>query len=171
VHRLRRDAAAEARRLLRVLLLRVGAMPADSSRAFGRDRRGLLLRGVGHRARRRRCKHARLVAQAAHKPVSLVNSAGRNRRQPRYPIIGASCSVGRRAYLDGQRVHPQCNALWRTHCRYSGPYYLAMVVPVFLLAAGTVSAGFSGWLMLAVVILAGSKIIWWATERALGTFS
>src|ERR1700755_1102237 len=52
----------------------------------------------------------------------------------------------------------------RTHCRYTGPYYLAMVVPVVLLAAGTVSAGFSGWLILAVVILAGSKIIWWATE-------
>jgi hypothetical protein len=43
-----------------------------------------------------------------------------------------------------------------------------MVVPVFLLAAGTVSAGIFGWLMLAVVILAGSKIIWWATERGLG---
>ena len=59
----------------------------------------------------------------------------------------------------------------RTHCRYTGPYYLAMVVPVLLLAAGILSAGFYGWFMLAVVILGGGKIIWWATERAWGTFS
>ena len=59
----------------------------------------------------------------------------------------------------------------RTHCRYTGPYYLAMIVPVLLLAADIVSAGFYGWLMLAVVVLGGSKIMWWATERAWGTFS
>jgi hypothetical protein len=58
------------------------------------------------------------------------------------------------------------NAGWcaRTHCRYTGPYYLAMIAPVFLLAAGIGSAGFSGWLILGALILAGSKIIWWATE-------
>jgi hypothetical protein len=59
----------------------------------------------------------------------------------------------------------------RTHCRYTGPYYLAMIAPVFLLAAGTGSAGFSGWLILGVLLLAGSKAIWWATERAWGKFS
>jgi hypothetical protein len=48
----------------------------------------------------------------------------------------------------------------RTHYRYTGPYYLAMIAPVFLLAAGIGSAGFSGWLILGVLILAGSKIIW-----------
>src|SRR3984893_15917093 len=35
LHRLRRDAAAEAGRLLRVLFLRLGSMPADPGRAFG----------------------------------------------------------------------------------------------------------------------------------------
>jgi hypothetical protein len=59
----------------------------------------------------------------------------------------------------------------RTHCRYTGPYYLAMIVPVVLLAEGLFSVGFYGWLTLAVVILAGGKIIWWASERAWGTFS
>jgi hypothetical protein len=59
----------------------------------------------------------------------------------------------------------------RTHCRYTGPYYLAMIVPVFLLAAGVGSAGFSGWLILGTLILAGDKIIWWATEHAWGKFS
>ena len=59
----------------------------------------------------------------------------------------------------------------RTHCRYTGPYYLAMVVPVLLLISGIVSADLYGWFALAVLILAGSKMIWWATERAWGTFS
>jgi hypothetical protein len=59
----------------------------------------------------------------------------------------------------------------RTPCRYTGPYYLAMIAPVFLLISGIVSANFYGWLALGFVILAGSKIIWWATERAWGEFS
>jgi hypothetical protein len=32
----------------------------------------------------------------------------------------------------------RCN---RTHCRYTGPYYLAMIVPVVVLGMGVVSAG------------------------------
>ena len=59
----------------------------------------------------------------------------------------------------------------RTHCRYTGPYYLAMIAPVLILASGIVSADFYGWLVLGVLILGGSKVIWWATERAWGTFS
>jgi hypothetical protein len=35
MHRLRRDPAAEAGRLLRVLFLWLGSMPADPGRAFG----------------------------------------------------------------------------------------------------------------------------------------
>jgi len=59
----------------------------------------------------------------------------------------------------------------RTHCRYTGPYYLAMIAPVLVLASGVMSVDSYGWLILAVFILAGSKIIWWATERAWGEFS
>ncbi len=58
----------------------------------------------------------------------------------------------------------------RTHCRYTGPYYLAMIVPVLVLASGLVSVSFFGWMGLGVLILVGSKIIWWATERAWGRF-
>ena len=57
----------------------------------------------------------------------------------------------------------------RTHCRYTGPYYLAMIVPV--LVSGLVSVGIYAWAALAGVILLGSKLIWWATERAWGKFS
>jgi hypothetical protein len=59
----------------------------------------------------------------------------------------------------------------RTHCHYTGPYYLAMIVPVVVLGSGFVSAGIYAWLVLAGVILLGSKPIWWATERAWGKFS
>jgi hypothetical protein len=59
----------------------------------------------------------------------------------------------------------------RTHCRYTGPYYLLMIVPVLVLGLGIVAAGTYGWIVLGVVIVAGSKLIWWATERAWGRFS
>ena len=59
----------------------------------------------------------------------------------------------------------------RTHCRLTGPYYLAMIAPVLILASGIISADFYGWLVLGVLILGGSKFIWWATERAWGKFS
>src|SRR5258708_29698695 len=63
------------------------------------------------------------------------------------------------------------NARWcnRTHCRYTGPYYLAMIAPVVVL--GIVSAWIYSWMFLAVLILGGSWLIWWATERVWGKFS
>ena len=57
----------------------------------------------------------------------------------------------------------------RTHCRYTGPYYLAMILPV--LALGFISSGTYEWIALGVVIVGGSLLIWWATERAWGRFS
>jgi hypothetical protein len=57
----------------------------------------------------------------------------------------------------------------RTHCRYyAGPYYLAMITPVLVLALGSVSAGFYGWFVLGILIFAGGKTVWWPTERAWG---
>ena len=59
----------------------------------------------------------------------------------------------------------------RTHCRFTGPYYLAMTVPVLVLGSGVATAGLYAWIALAMLILLGDKIIWWATERTWGTFS
>ena len=59
----------------------------------------------------------------------------------------------------------------RTHCRYTGPYYLAMIVPTFVLGSGLVSVGIYGWVVVAGVIWLGSRLIWWSTERAWGKFS
>ena len=58
----------------------------------------------------------------------------------------------------------------RTHCRYTGPYYLAMIAPVLVLGSGIVSVGIYGWIVFGVLIIAGSKLIWWATERAWGKY-
>jgi hypothetical protein len=72
--------------------------------------------------------------------------------------MGAACILNAR----------RCN---RTHCRFTGPYYLAMIAPVLALGIGIVPAGIYGWIALGVLIVAGSKLIWWATERAWGKFS
>jgi hypothetical protein len=62
----------------------------------------------------------------------------------------------------------QCD---RTHCRYTGPYYLAMVVPVAIVGMGLIPLGPYGWALLGLLILGGSYVIWWMTERAWGKFS
>ncbi len=59
----------------------------------------------------------------------------------------------------------------RTHCRFTGPYYLAMILPVLALGTGIAPSGLYEWLALGAVIILGSKIIWWATERRWGKFS
>lgn len=59
----------------------------------------------------------------------------------------------------------------RTHCFYTGPFYLAMILPVLALGGGLVSFGPYSWLLLALVAIFGGKAIWWATERAWGRFS
>ncbi len=59
----------------------------------------------------------------------------------------------------------------RTHCRFTGPFYLATVIPVLALGLGIVSYGIESWVVLGVFILVGGKLIWWASERAWGKFS
>jgi hypothetical protein len=58
----------------------------------------------------------------------------------------------------------------RTHCRYTGPYYLAMIVPVALLGAGVVAPGAWAWWVLAGMILLGAKAIWLVTEGLWGRY-
>ncbi len=76
--------------------------------------------------------------------------------------ITALIWMGTACILNARR----CN---RTHCRYTGPYYLTMIAPV--LALGIISAGIYKWMLLGVVILGGSRLIWWATELTWGKFS
>jgi hypothetical protein len=58
-----------------------------------------------------------------------------------------------------------------THCRYTGPYYLAMIVPTWVLGFDDAAIGIYGWVIMAGVILLGSKLIWLVTEGLWGKFS
>ena len=58
----------------------------------------------------------------------------------------------------------------RTHCRYTGPYYLAMILPVLALGTSSAYSGLFEWIALGGLILAGGKLLWWVTERAWGKF-
>ncbi len=59
----------------------------------------------------------------------------------------------------------------RTHCRYTGPYYLLMIVPVLLAGAQWAALDRTGWVALGIGIVGGGKLIRWLTERAWGRFS
>ena len=58
----------------------------------------------------------------------------------------------------------------RTHCRFTGPFYLAMIIPVVALGLGF-AAAFYAWLALVALIILGGMIIWWGTEEVWGKFS
>ena len=59
----------------------------------------------------------------------------------------------------------------RTHCRFTGPFYLILVIPVLLLGFDLMSFAPYAWWILGATILFGSKIIWWATEAVWGKYS
>ena len=56
----------------------------------------------------------------------------------------------------------------RTHCRYTGPFYLVLIVPT--LVAGWADAPMPVWIALAALIVIGGKVIWGASERAWGKY-
>ena len=72
--------------------------------------------------------------------------------------MGVACMINAR----------RCN---RTHCRYTGPYYIASIVPVIAIGAGFAPVGIIGWISLGAIIIAGAGLIWWSSERAWGKFS
>lgn len=58
----------------------------------------------------------------------------------------------------------------RTHCRYTGPFFLGMAVVVVAHAAGKLPLGRHSWLILGGVTVAGNALIWWGSERLMGTY-
>ena len=168
---LRCDAAAAAGRLLRVLLVRLGAVSARSSGTRRRNRSNALLHEV-----------IIVASDTGRRSLDWLQRPGASLSAwwiPKIVIfaallvpvlcraaiwIAALAWMGAACILNARR----CG---RTHCRYTGPYYLVMIVPVLVLASGGMSVGTYGWLVLAVLIVAGSGIIWWATERAWGNYS
>src|SRR5262249_28454680 len=59
----------------------------------------------------------------------------------------------------------------RTHCRFTGPFFLGMAGLVGVYIGGFVPLGSQPWLMLAMLIASGNALIWWISERAYGTYS
>lgn len=59
----------------------------------------------------------------------------------------------------------------RTHCRYTGPFFLVSAGLVAAYAAGVLPLGNQAWLVLGSIVVVGNALIWWASERVLGTYS
>ena len=58
----------------------------------------------------------------------------------------------------------------RTHCRYTGPYYLLLIIPVALHGFGVMPLGQWAWWVLGALILFGGKVIWFGTEARWGRY-
>jgi hypothetical protein len=158
--------------LLRVLLLRLGAVSTDSGSTKRRSGRPVVfvLRltamstpTMGTSRDWLSSKRTNLLAWWLPLAIMLAGLfVPESLRAASWMIalgwMGAACMLNAR----------RCN---RTHCRYTGPYYLAMIVPVMALGAGLVTVGISGWVAFGLIILGVSGLIWWATERVWGKFS
>lgn len=59
----------------------------------------------------------------------------------------------------------------RTHCRFTGPFFLLMAGLVAGYGLGLLPLGPYGWGMLGGVTLVGFVMLWWASERVWGTFT
>ena len=58
----------------------------------------------------------------------------------------------------------------RVHCRYTGPFLLAMILPVLGHSTGLVSLGPNGWRWLGLTIGIGSGSIWCLSEKLMGRY-
>ena len=58
----------------------------------------------------------------------------------------------------------------RTHCRFTGPFYLLMAVLVIAFAAGLLPIGDHGWAILGTTTVVGTAVLWWGSERIWGLF-
>ena len=58
----------------------------------------------------------------------------------------------------------------RTHCRFTGPFYLLMAILVTGYATGALPIGDQGWAILGATTIAGTAVLWWGSERIWGPF-
>jgi hypothetical protein len=58
----------------------------------------------------------------------------------------------------------------RTHCRYTGPFFFGMAAMALAYAIGILPLGSHPWLVLGMIAAVGNAIIWWGSERVLGTY-
>ena len=58
----------------------------------------------------------------------------------------------------------------RTHCYFTGPFFLIMVVPVVLHGSEIFSLGPEGWRWLGIAIAVGGGALWWIPEMVMGRY-
>jgi hypothetical protein len=58
----------------------------------------------------------------------------------------------------------------RTHCRFTGPFYLLMAALVLGYVTGAVPIGDQGWVLLGAATIVGTIVLWWGSERIWGLF-
>jgi hypothetical protein len=58
----------------------------------------------------------------------------------------------------------------RTHCYFTAPFFLLMAVTSLLHGLGIVPLGPDGWSYIGIVLLAGSALLWAATEWLWGSY-
>ena len=75
-----------------------------------------------------------------------------------------------RARLDGYCVHSEFKAVRTDSLPLHGPLLPRDDRTGARVCLSVIPVDFYAWLSLAVLILGGSMIIWWATERAWGKF-
>lgn len=58
----------------------------------------------------------------------------------------------------------------RTHCRFTGPFFILMAVGVVAYGSGLLPLGPGGWNILGAITLVGACGVWWTSERMWGKF-
>ena len=84
--------------------------------------------------------------------------------------LGPHEILGTGAGLDGWCVSGQPRRCSRTHCRFTGPFFLVMAVLVIANSAGTLPLRSYGWAILGGVVVTGNATIWRVSERLLGRY-
>jgi len=58
----------------------------------------------------------------------------------------------------------------RTHCYYTGPFYIALALVSFLYGYQIIQLGNNGWYWLGAILVIGTVIIWVTSETLLGKY-
>ncbi len=58
----------------------------------------------------------------------------------------------------------------RTHCFYTGPFFIVMAIVALLLGYSFIKLGENGWILLGVISIAGGILIWNFSESIMGKY-